>query len=349
MSLTTQRPGRPTVTEAENTAPPATVDRAFDLMGTHMRVIIGTPVVKGALPPQEAADAVVALLRNYDRKLSRFREDSELCALNRDPRPVVPASRLLREAVSVALRVARDTDGLVDPTVLGDLEAAGYTESWDSERRIELASALRDSADHRVPAAPRADARWKAISVDDEAGTITRPPGLRIDTGGSGKGHAADLAARLLDDYDAWAVDCGGDLRLGGRLGVLREVEVEDPFTGESCGSLRVRSGAVATSGLRSRIWRGTDGDIAHHLLDPATGAPAFTGVVAATAVAPTAVQAEALAKTALLGGPRQARSTLLRHGGMFVTEDGAVHRVGRQEAPQRLRITLPSRPEIAA
>jgi len=349
MSLTAQRPDRPTVTEAENTAPPATVDRAFDLMGTHMRVIIGTPVTGEALPPEEAADAVVALLRHYDRTLSRFREDSELCALNRDPRTVVPASRLLREAVTVALRVARDTDGLVDPTVLDDLEAAGYTESWDADRRVELASALRDSAGHRRAATPRADARWQAIHVDDDAGTITRPAGLRIDTGGSGKGHAADLAARLLQDYDAWAIDCGGDLRVGGRLGVLREVEVEDPFTGETCGSMRVRSGAVATSGLRSRIWRGTNGDIAHHLLDPATGYPAFTGVVAATAVAPTAVQAEALAKAALLGGPRRARATLLLRGGIFVTEDGAVHRVGRQEAPPRLRITLPSRPETAA
>ena len=62
-----------------------------------------------------------------------------------------------------------------------------------------------------------------------------------------------------------------------------------------------------------------------HHLLDPATGAPAWTGVVSATALAPTAAEAEALAKAALLAGPRAGRALLARHGGgVLVLDDGA-------------------------
>ena len=64
-----------------------------------------------------------------------------------------------------------------------------------------------------------------------------------------------------------------------------------------------VAGGAVATSGLRTRIWR-TAGGYAHHLIDPARGKPAWTGVIQATALAPTALEAETLAKTALLRGP---------------------------------------------
>jgi thiamine biosynthesis lipoprotein len=73
---------------------------------------------------------------------------------------------------------------------------------------------------------------------------------------------------------------------------------------------LRVERGGVATSGIHARLWRRADGTYAHHLLDPATGDPAWTGLVAATAVAPTALEAEVLAKTALLLGRLGLRAT---------------------------------------
>ncbi len=140
-------------------------------------------------------------------------------------------------------------------------------------------------------------------------------------------------------------MDCGGDLRIGGDAGLVRDVEVEHPFTGETLATIQVRDGAVATSGLRSRIWRAEDGAVRHHLLDPATGAPAFTGLVAVTALAPSTVEAEALAKAALLRGPEGARSTLARHGGITVAEDGTVERIGRLAPAPRVRLRLPAHP----
>jgi thiamine biosynthesis lipoprotein len=79
----------------------------------------------------------------------------------------------------------------------------------------------------------------------------------------------------------------------------------------------------VATSGIGRRAWLGPDGRPAHHLLDPATGRPAFTGVVQATAIAPTALEAEARAKAAVLAGPDEATSWL-PHGGAIVFDDAA-------------------------
>lgn len=324
---------------------PATVDRSFPLMGTHMRVVVGRPTRPGMPGAEQAADRVIAFLEEYNATLSRFRPDSELSRLNDDPRETVPASELLRAAVREALAAAERTGGLVDPTLLPGLEAAGYVDSWDTARRLPLQDALRGDRPVVHPAAADPDAPWRSIVVDDEAGTITRPPGLRIDTGGTGKGHAADLGGELLAGYDAWAVDCGGDLRVGGDAGQVREIVVEHPFTGESFTSVKVRDGAVATSGLRSRIWRGEHGEVAHHLLDPATGDPAFTGLVAVTALAPRAVEAEALAKAALLSGPERARTILVRHGGITVDEHGHVERIGRLEPPPRVRIKLPSTP----
>jgi thiamine biosynthesis lipoprotein len=56
-------------------------------------------------------------------------------------------------------------------------------------------------------------------------------------------------------------------------------------------GGARFAAAAVAAAG-----W-GPGTRPAHHLLDPATRRPAYTGVVQATALAPTALEGEALAK----------------------------------------------------
>ncbi len=68
----------------------------------------------------------------------------------------------------------------------------------------------------------------------------------------------------------------------------------------------------------------GVDGSPAHHLLNPATGTPAFTGIVQVTALAPTATEAEVLSKAAILSGPDGAERWL-EHGGMVVFADGGV------------------------
>lgn len=320
----------------------STADRRLELMGTTIRILVG-PVARAGLPsPDAAAERVETFLRGYDQTMSRFRPDSELCALNADPREVVPVSAQMRSAISAALVAAERSGGLVDPTVYDALMAVGYDRSWDRSRRIGLAIALAKAQEPRRAARPRSTSRWREIVVDDVAGTISRPPGLHLDTGGTGKGHAADLAGALLDGYTHWAVDCGGDVRMGGAAGFKRRVDVEHPFTGEATESFVVRDGAVATSGLSSRIWTGDDDTVRHHLLDPSTGQSCFTGLVAVTAVAPTGVAAETLAKTALLSGPLAGRRALSRYGGAMVDERGCVERI---EAPAertvvRFRVT---------
>jgi thiamine biosynthesis lipoprotein len=158
---------------------------------------------------------------------------------------------------------------------------------------------------------------------------ICRPPGLELDLGGSAKGWAADLVGARLEHHGRCAVDCGGDLRLAARWGAPWEVRVRHPLTGAVAHTLYVRAGGVATSGIDARLWERRDGDFAHHLIDPATGTPAWTGLVAATALAPTALEAEALAKAALLSGPLAGRRLLrAHHGGVLVHDDGTVDRV---------------------
>ena len=100
------------------------------------------------------------------------------------------------------------------------------------------------------------------------------------------------------------------------------------PFPNEILFEFELAEGAVATSGLATRIWHSEQG-YAHHLIDPSTGRPAWTGVIQATALGPTALAAETLAKMALLSGPEGARSLLGESGGALVLDDGSVERVG--------------------
>jgi thiamine biosynthesis lipoprotein len=99
-------------------------------------------------------------------------------------------------------------------------------------------------------------------------------------------------------------------------------------------------SGGVATTGIGRRSWLDADGRPAHHLLDPASGRPAFTGIVQVTALAPSALDAELRAKAALLSGPRGARAWL-PDGGVIVLDDGShaiIHPHDRTEHPHEHR-----------
>ena len=167
------------------------------------------------------------------------------------------------------------------------------------------------------------------------AGTVRRPAGIELDTGGTGKGLCADAIAHRLRGYSRFAIDCGGDLTIGG-VGAQLEpyaVEVEHPLTGETIRTVRVARGGVATSGLNVRVWQDGQGRFAHHLLDPSSGLPAWTGLVGVTALAPTALEAETLSKMALLLGPLGARRVLAEHGGLVIHDDGDVEQIGSLDA----------------
>jgi thiamine biosynthesis lipoprotein len=283
-------------------------DHRFRVFGTDVRVLSASPL---------DALRIQALFTRLHRTLTRFDPSSELSALNAGAERMAVSPTLWR-AVAAALWAARASDGLVDPTILPALEHAGYASSRDGSTPASLADALRD-APARRPAGASPSRTWEAIGFDASDRTIRLPAHVRIDLGGTAKGLAAGLAAEVLAGHGSYAVDVGGDIRIGGRR---REVRIEHPLRDGVAHSFTISDGAVATSGLRTRIWR-TAGGVAHHLIDPARGTPAWTGVIQATALAPTALEAETLAKIALLRGPQDGRAVLAQHGGALILDDG--------------------------
>jgi thiamine biosynthesis lipoprotein len=282
-----------------------------------------TVAVDGAGPaggPEQAVQMAIDLLLDLHAAFSRFKPESELSLLNHDLRERVPVSPVMAAFLQAAIDASAATDGLVDCTMLDAIENAGYRQDrFRGTLALPLALAM---APPREPAAGDPAARWKQVQVDPDAGVVERPVGMRFDGGGLVKGLAADIVASRLAGHPGFAVDCEGDVRVGGTERVVRMLEVPSPFGGAVIHEFAVSDGALATSSIAKRSWfesmRPT-----HHVLNPMTGKPAFTGVVQASALASTAVEGEALAKAAVLSGPGGAESWL-PHGGGIVFDDGS-------------------------
>jgi FAD:protein FMN transferase len=283
----------------------------FRAMGAdvHLLVVGGPPSLL-----DEARELVEAL----EARWSRFRPDSEVSRLNeRAGRPVRVSPETLT-LVRRALHGAAVTAGRYDPTVLGAVLRAGY------DRSFELLPA--------DPPAGRSRLRlgWRRIAVDQGRSTVTLPPGVGFDPGGIGKGLAADLLVRRLLALGATGVcvNLGGDLRVDGDApgGGAWVVDVGHPLRREPAATIGLRRGAVATSSRVRRAW-GPRGD-RHHLIDPATGRPARTGLAAATVVAAEGWQAEVLAKAAFLAGIPEGLRLLAATGtdGLLVDDRGSPH-----------------------
>ena len=112
-------------------------------------------------------------------------------------------------------------------------------------------------------------------------------------------------------------------------------IAIEDPFRPpQSIAMVGVQDGAVVTTTRLRRRWRRA-GREQHHLVDPFTGAPSWSGLAAVTVVAGEAWWGEAVAKAAYLAGPHGAAEVLARTGvtGLLVDDFGEVHHCAGLEA----------------
>jgi thiamine biosynthesis lipoprotein len=234
---------------------------------------MGTEVVVCGARDDELA-AIRRLFDEWDRTFSRFRPESELNRINRDPLKVVVLSRSFAFALRSALSAAEATDGLVDPTLGRAIEAAGYDKDF---------SLL--GADERPPG-PASRGRWRSVRLSGRL--LSRPPGTAIDLNGVVKALAVDAALELISGDGL--VSAGGDVAVRGGSVV--------GLPGD--GSLRLLAGGIATSGTTKRFWR-RGGELQHHLIDPRTGRPAESCWDEVTVAAGSCLAADVAAKAAFL------------------------------------------------
>ena len=287
----------------------------FRAMGCQMQAILesqseSVPELLGQTP---------AWFEEWEQCLSRFRPNSELNRLNASAGWPTPVSETLWDVFQTALEAEKASSGLVTPTVLQALVAAGYDSSFDvlpRERESVQASGWPS-------AGSLAEVSW-----DQTTRSICLPLDLHLDFGGVAKGWAAHQAAKRLAGLGAVMVSAGGDIAIsaGRSDGSPWVIGVDDPFNaGEILEMLMVGACGVATSASDYRRWK-LGGRWNHHIIDPRSGLPAQTDVLAATVVAPDVMQAEMAAKTALILGSQRGMNWLesnAKLAGLFVLQNG--------------------------
>ena len=273
-------------------------------------------------------EGMTGRLRELEARWSRFIPGSDVSRMNRHAGVDVPVSTDTTSLVAQAISAWELTGGHVDPTVLHALETAGYPPSgWFSD--APTTSGSRHST--RVVPGPQ------GIVVDADVGTVFLPTGVGFDPGGIGKGRAVDLLVDWAHAAGAQGVcaDLGGDVKVSGtgsgpeRGSWCVAVDHGDGFIASVIFD-RGTAGAVATSSVLARRWDGPEG-AAHHLIDPRSGRPSTSDLVAVSVVGAEAMWAEVVAKAAVIAGSSQGRVLVEQLGlsALASTVDGSVLRWG--------------------
>jgi FAD:protein FMN transferase len=175
---------------------------------------------------------------------------------------------------------------------------------------------------------PTVPSRWRLVERDPIHHTVTLPPGLHLELGGTAKGWAAARAADMLVSLGPCLVDAGGDLAVRGGLPGTDgwPIGVADPDDDEApLATIIVRDRGVATSGVDYRRWI-SNGVVQHHIIDPRTGYPAATDLRTATVVAPDAATADLYALVVMVLGRAPGLVLLDKHAdldGVLVDQAG--------------------------
>lgn len=299
--------------------------QAFGVFGTTAVLLVTSDQAAG--PARAIADEILAAV---DLACSRFRPDSELSRLNTaDGGPVV-VSPTFADVLAAALRAARITNGDVDPTCGAALAALGY------DRDFAQVSAGRtdESARQISPISPVPG--WRCVHLDQQNRRVGLERGAQLDLGATAKAWAADRCAAQITA----ALGCGVLVSLGGDVAVAGQppagdwrIRVTDDHAAPSWApgqTVAIRSGGLATSSTTVRTWtRG--GQQVHHIVNPATGAPAASCWRTVSVAAGTCTDANTASTAAIIRGaaaPAWLHSLglparLVRHDGSVVTTAG--------------------------
>jgi FAD:protein FMN transferase len=252
-------------------------------MGTEARIAL---YARDSAHARTAARAAFARVGELDAALSDFRVDGALAELaTAAGQKPVPVGDDLLHVLTLALDLARETDGAFDPT------AGALSVLWRAARRsgrLPLATDI-DAARARVG--------WRHVVIDTVARTVRlTTPGTRLDLGAIAKGYAVDEALAVLRDHGVARalVSLGGEIGASGPPPGTEGWRVALEDDGGAPDTVRLANAAISISGDMEQFLE-IDGVRYSHVIDPRTGMP-LTHRVAATVIAPASVTADGYA-----------------------------------------------------
>jgi thiamine biosynthesis lipoprotein len=250
---------------------------------------------------REAARAAFQEVSRVERLFSTYLPDSAISRINQaasqKPPKAVKVSQEVFNLLHESVLLHRRSGGAFDIT------HGALARLWTprgEKPRVPSAARIRE-------ALTRVGSQHLKLDYDEVTVRLART-GMSIGLGAIAKGYAVDQAVRVLRarKLSDFIVDGGGDLYVAGKHPDRPwRVGIKDPRKPtEHFASFPVTDKAVVTSGDYERYFV-VEGKRYSHVLDPRTGRPA-QALMSATVVAPKTVNADALATTALVLGPRK-------------------------------------------
>ena len=188
-----------------------------------------------------------------------------------------------------------------------------------------------------------------------EENFVTMPDGMQLDFGAVGKGYTGDIIAELLKEQGVTSalldiggniqmvgrkpstvclravMNCGGNIQMVGRKpdGSRWRLGIQNPFWEGSLGVLESEDGAVVTSGNYERYFIGEDGKQYGHIIDPATGYPAESGLASISIIAKEGKLCDALSTAIYVMGLDKATEYWKENGSfemLLVTDENEIY-----------------------
>ena len=269
-----------------------------------------------------ALDAAAAQINETARLLDPEQEGSLVWTLNHSGGAQTEVPELLYHMLDTAGTVYARSGGALDLSVYPVVRTWGFI---DQAYRVpspdEIAAAMEGVDYAAVTYEQTGDTCFAAV-----------PDGMEISFGSVAKGAMSDAVVDTLRENGVTSavISLGGNVQtLGLRPdGSDWTVAVQDPHdTGTFLGTIAVGETAVVTSGSYQRYFE-ENGVVYHHIIDPATGYPADSGLLSATVVCPDGAMADCLSTAMFVLGEEGALDYWRTWGGfelLLVTTDGRV------------------------
>ena len=214
-------------------------------------------------------DKAAELITSLENTLSTTDSGSEIYALNHSGS--VSLSENSAALMRRALELCEETDGALDISIYPVVRTWGFTTGSYRIPSQEELDGLLTHVDHTKV----------QLSADD---VVTIPEGMELDLGSIAKGYTGDMVCDYFrtQGITSALLNLGGNVQTVGTKpdGSLWRIGIQDPEnTGEYLGVVAINDEAVITSGGYERFFTGEDGQTYWHIIDPATGAPARSGI----------------------------------------------------------------------
>ncbi len=263
---------------------------------------------------KEAVDKSVDEIKKLDSMLSTGIAASDISQLNKNGSAGIHEETA--DIIGTAIKLNADTDGAFNPLIYPIMKCWGFdTGNYRIPSKAELEECRRHMDIDKIviddmavskahgKAERNVDGLHRHISFTDTL--------MQIDLGGIAKGYTADRIKQIYKDLGVTSgiVNLGGNVQtIGSRAdGTPWNVAVRKPDgSGEYMGILAVNDAAVVTSGGYERYFE-QDGNTYHHIIDPATGCPAESGLKSVTIVNNDGMLADALSTAVYVMGYKKA------------------------------------------